>query len=428
MTAEILSTGDEIRTGTLVDTNTAYIAEKLEETGIEVTRHLSVGDDIQILVSVLLEISARSDIAVVTGGLGPTTDDLTAEAAAKAAGKKLALNESALSDIRALFEKSGRPMSPSNEKQAMFPEGAECLKNPLGTAPGFSIKIGKCTFFFVPGVPFEMKRMLADHVIPAVQKMQGKDKFLNITRTIRTFGLGESIVGERVAGITKEFGEIKLGLRASFPETHVKLYIRGNDENKMRAVLDNAVKWAVEKIGGYIFSIDETPIEEIIGRLLKEKHATLSIAESCTGGLIADIITNVPGSSDYFLFSGITYSNQAKIDILGVKPKTLEKYGAVSEETVHEMAEGVRKITGSNYGLATSGIAGPDGGTENKPVGTVCIGLAGPASTIARKYKPPFRRFNSSYGSRLMNKKWFAMRALEILRRELAGIQEHNES
>ncbi len=423
MKAEILATGDEIRSGALVDSNSAYIADKLEESGIEVMRHHSIGDDTALMTDVLLEISYRSDIAVVTGGLGPTTDDVTSEAAARAAGVKLVLNESALEDIRSLFKKIGRPMSPSNEKQAKFPAGAEWLKNPVGTAPGFSIKIGRCIFYFVPGVPFEMQRMIADHVMPSIIQIQGGTTQHSLVRTISTFGLGESVVGEKIASVTQEFKEVKLGLRASFPEIQIKLYIRGEDENYLKKKLDEAAGWVIKRMDDYVFSSDGRPMEEVVGDLLKSKSGTLALAESCTGGLAADLITSIPGSSDYFLFSGVTYSNESKIRVLGVKTETLNRYGAVSEETAREMAEGARRIANATYGLATSGIAGPAGGTDDKPVGTVCIGLATQKKSTAKKWITPFSRLGSSYGTRLANKRLFAMMALETLRREIMGIK-----
>jgi nicotinamide-nucleotide amidase len=419
MIAEILSTGDEIRSGALVDSNTAYIADKLEENGIEVTRHSSCGDDMSVMIDILREISLRADVAVVTGGLGPTTDDITTEAAAKAARVKLTLDKQSLEDIHAMFKKFGRPMSPSNEKQAMFPEGAIILKNPSGTAPGFSLKIGRCTLFFAPGVPFEMKKMLSDYIIPSIIKLQGDTRSHSIVKTISTFGLGESIVGEKVADIVKEFKDIKLGLRATFPEIHVKLYIRGEDESKLHYILDQATKWVSERLGPIVISTDGSPMEKAVGELLKSKGATLAIAESCTGGLIADLITSEPGSSDYFLFSGVTYSNEAKIRVLGVNPETIKQHGAVSEETVREMAEGARRVAGATYAIATSGIAGPDGGTDEKPVGTVCIGLATSKASTSKRWTSPYGKLNSSYGSRDRNKRWFAMMALEMLRREL---------
>jgi nicotinamide-nucleotide amidase len=422
MKAEIFSTGDEIRTGALVDSNTAYIAEKLEENGIEVVRHISCGDNMSVITDILLEISGRADIAVVTGGLGPTTDDITAEAAAKAAGVKLILDNEALEDIRAMFQKFNRPMSKSNEKQALFPEGSAVLKNPAGTAPGFSLKIGQCTFFFMPGVPFEMKIMLSDHVLPSIIKLQGGTRKYSIIKTISTFGLGESIVGEKVAEIVNEFKDVKLGLRATFPEIHVKLYLRGDDEKKLQIILDKAMAWILDRLGQNVISTDGHPMEKVIGELLKSKNATLAVAESCTGGLIADLITTIPGSSDYFLFSGVTYSNETKTSVLGVNPETIKQYGAVSEETAREMAEGARRVSGATYAIATSGIAGPDGGTSEKPVGTVCVGLATPQTSVAKRWTSPYGNLKASYGSRERNKRWFAIMALEMLRRELIGI------
>ena len=321
-----------------------------------------------------------------------------------------------------MFRKYGREMSKSNEKQAMFPEGATILRNPVGTAPGFSLKIGCCVFFFLPGVPFEMKKMLSDHVIPALADLQGGTRAYSIVRTITTFGLGESVVGEKVADIVNVFKDIKLGLRATFPEIHVKLYVRGVDEKILQQLLDEAVKWVTDRIGRNVISTDGSSMEKVVGDLLRSKGATFAVAESCTGGLIGDLITNVPGSSDYFLFSGVTYSNESKIRVLGVKQETLNKYGAVSEETVREMAEGARSISGATYAIATSGIAGPDGGTEEKPVGTVCIGLAAPQKTLAKRLSTPFGKYATGYGSRERNKHRFAVMALDMLRRELLGI------
>ena len=223
MIAEILVTGQEILSGAVIDSNSDRIAQALEKIGLEVIRHSCVGDDMETLVSIIKEIGQRADVAVVTGGLGPTTDDITAEAAAKAAGVELILNRSALSDIENLFKAKKRPMSRSNKKQAMLPRGSEYLHNPVGTAPGFLLKIGRCLFFFIPGVPFEMRRMLSDVVLRQIDKLQGRSGEVNLVMTIATFGLTEAIIGERLAGITTEIPGIKLGIRAKFPEIQVKL-------------------------------------------------------------------------------------------------------------------------------------------------------------------------------------------------------------
>ncbi len=420
MITEILSTGDEIRSGALVDTNSAYIAEKLEEAGLEVVRHSCVGDDFDSLRDILREIGGRADVAVVTGGLGPTTDDLTSEAAAKAVGANLVLDDAALRSVEDFFKKRNYPKSRSNEKQAMLPEGAECIYNPVGTAPGFILKIDRCLFFFMPGVPFEMRRMLSDSVMPRIESLHGDNKRFSIVKTISTFGLPESVTGERLAGVMEEFPGIKLGLRAKFPEIQVKLYASGRDENALGSMVEKATEWVLQKMGKRVFSVDGSSMKAAVGELLRKKGDTLAVAESCTGGLISHWLTDVSGSSDYFLFSGVTYSDEAKMKVLGVSPDTLAAYGAVHEETAMEMADGARRVSGAAYGLSTSGIAGPTGGTDEKPVGTVCIGLATPEGVRGR-------RFHFSFGRRAMNKTIFAMTALDMLRRELLGSPEEFE-
>ncbi len=415
MIGEILATGDELRSGSLIDSNSAYISQKLEESGLEVTRHSCVGDDLVNLKNIIKEIGGRADIAIITGGLGPTTDDLSAEAAALAAGDKLVIFEDALKTIESFFSRAGREMPASNKKQALLPKSAEVILNPVGTAPGFILKIGKCVFFFLPGVPFEMKKMLCDQVLVRIHKLLGNDRQYCLDKTISTFGLPESTVGEKVALVEKKFPGIKLGLRANFPEIQVKLYAKGASENGLMDLLNPAAKWVKEQLGKHIFSMDGYSLEVVIGQLLREQKASLGIAESCTGGLIANRITNVAGSSDYFMFSGVTYSNNAKIKVLGVLPATIEKFGAVAKETVKEMAKGVKDICNATYGLATTGIAGPSGGSPEKPVGTIWVGLAGPQKIITRQ-------FNFSFGKRLMNKKIFASAALDLLRRELQGV------
>ncbi|MBU0986965.1 MAG: competence/damage-inducible protein A [Proteobacteria bacterium] len=412
MIAEILATGHEILTGALIDSNSAHIARALEEAGLEVVRHTCVGDDMDSLVVAIREIGSRADIAVVTGGLGPTSDDITAAAAAQAAGKELVLDDTALNWVEDAFRARKRFMSPSNKKQALLPNGAESLFNPVGTAPGFLITIGKCTFFFLPGVPFEMERMLAETVVPRIEKLQGADRQVSRVKNIATFGLTEAAIGERLAGLTEKFPNIRLGIRAKFPEIQVKLYGRGEDEEDLCFCMENAFQWVLSKIGNRVFSVDGRSMEALVGDFLRRKKATLAVAESCTAGLISHLLTNVPGSSDYFLFGGITYSNDAKIKVLGISSEALQRYGAVHEEIVKAMAAGARRVGAATYGLATSGIAGPDGGTVDKPVGTVCVGLAVEGRTEGYRFYFPF-------GNRLMKKKIFAMSALDVLRREL---------
>lgn len=412
MIAEILSTGDEIRSGSLIDSNSAYIAQMLEAAGVMVQRHHSAGDDDPVLTDMIQDIASRADIAIVTGGLGPTSDDITAETAAKAGGVRLVLNSEAQTQVERFFQRIGRTMTASNAKQAYFPEGAGMIENPIGSAPGFYQRIGKCLLFFLPGVPGEMRKMMKESVLPAIKKMQGDDVQESIIHTLSTFGLTESATGEKLSAFPTVFPDVKLGFRAKFPEIQVKFYLHGPDRHALEEKIALATEWVKHRLGDALFSQTGETMEAVLGRLLTARRTTLAIAESCTGGLISHLMTNVPGSSNYLLYSAVTYANSAKIKILGVSPDTLNQYGAVSEQTVSEMATGVRSAAGSDYGLATSGIAGPDGGSEDKPVGTVWIGLATSTGVAARRFV--FRFKNRDY-----NKQIFAMTAMDMLRREL---------
>lgn len=412
MIADIIATGDEIRTGALVDSNSAYIAEKLEEAGIVVSRHICVGDDLKELRNVLRETARRAGIAVVTGGLGPTVDDLTAQAAAEAKGVALRFNQKALETVEAFFKKRNFPMSTKNRKQAFLPEKSLCIDNPVGTAPGFEMQIENCVFFFMPGVPYEMKRMLEKEVLPSIKRVRG-GKYLHArVKTICSFGFPESVVDEKLSNITDEFPDINLGLRASFPVIQVKLYGRDKNRQKLETMLAEAGKRVCDILGESVFSDEGESMEQVLGKLLAGKKATVAIAESCTGGLISSLLTDVPGSSDYFLFSGVTYSNEAKEKVLGVPHGVLVQYGAVHEETVKQMARGAQKVSGADYAIATSGIAGPEGGSDEKPVGTLCVGLATPNDAWGYRYNFPFR-------DRAQNKKLFAITAMNKLRKTL---------
>ena len=419
MQAEILSTGDEVLNGAVIDSNAAHIARKLLQAGIPVVRHITVGDDMDRLVAALDDIGKRSQVAVVTGGLGPTLDDLTAAAAARAAGVELAENGAALGYIEDFFSQYFRKMTVSDRKQALLPASAEPIVNPAGTAPGFRMRIGQCTCFFLPGVPMEMKRMMAESVLPAITSSfrAGDGPRHHQEKLLSLFGLPEATVNERIAGLADGFGEVKLGMIARFPVIDVKLTAFGPDAAILEDSIEKAAGQVTGILGNWIFSTRQEPMEAVVGELLREKGATVTLAESCTGGLIAHRLTDVPGSSDYFLFSAVTYANAAKEGILGVSPETLAAHGAVSEPTVREMAKGARRIAGADYGLSTSGIAGPTGGTAEKPVGTVCIGVAGPDRTISRRIGFPFR-------NRSANKEIFAQTALDMLRRELSGLDQ----
>lgn len=414
MIAEIISTGDEVLSGAVVDSNAAWIARRLYETGIAVGRHVCVGDDFEHLADVLCKAGRRTDISVVTGGLGPTVDDITARAAALAAGVDLKANPAAMAYIEEFFRRFDRPLSDSDARQAVLPETAEPILNSVGTAPGFTLTIGKCRFFFLPGVPFEMRKMMKDYVIPFLENeaWQGGTRGFYREKRISLFGLPEAHVNERLADLTDMIGGVKLGMLAEFPVIHVKVSAFGQDLQEIDAMLEPAADLIRKRVEKFVFSESGQSMEEVVGQLLKQRSATLALAESCTGGLIASRITNVAGSSDYFLCSAVTYSNEAKIRMLGVLPHTLETHGAVSKQTALEMARGARRMAGADYALAVSGIAGPGGGTDEKPVGTVCIGFAGPDESFAEQHCFPF-------DNRLANKKIFAEAALNRLRKTL---------
>ncbi len=412
MIAEILSTGDEICSGAVIDSNSAHIAEKLAELDIEIGRHICVGDDLEALAGVLREIAGRADIAVITGGLGPTKDDLSAEAAAKAAGAGLVKSRRAEEYIGEFFSKYGMSPSGSDCKQALLPEGAEPIKNDKGTAPGFCLNIGKCRFYFMPGIPLEMTAMLSDRVVPDIKKnLQAPDVYKRM-RMLSVFGVPEAKVNDRLAEISGSFSNIRYGLLARFPVIYIKLIAGGPDPDRLDLDLERAVSWTMEKLGDRVFSTRGNTMEFEVAQLLTEQDASVAAAESCTGGLVAHMLTNVPGSSDYFLFSAVVYSNESKKSVLGVPGEIIEKYGAVHEETARLMAEGVRRASGADYAVSTSGIAGPAGGSDEKPVGTVCIGLAGPNGSFGRRLRSPFRE-------RISNKQMFAVMALNVLRKEL---------
>ncbi len=413
MIAEILSTGDEVLLGDILDTNSRFLCEKLKEMGVLVRQITAVGDQVTDISFALKKIAQRSDICLVTGGLGPTQDDITALASANAAEEKLLLNPKALASMEIYFAKRGFKVTRDNRKQAMLPESAGVLNNDQGTAPGFFMSIGHCDFFFMPGVPSEMKSMFKAQVRPRVMKIHGFIHEIPIER-LTVFGLPESRVGSLLKGFETKFPGIRLGFRAKFPLIEVKIVFPLADvpgENTGEQ-MQKAREWVVQRLGNKVVSLKGKNLQEEVGEILRQKKQTLAIAESCTGGLISNFVTDVPGSSDYFFFSAITYSNQAKVNILDVNIKTLETHGAVHEQTALEMARGAKNAGRADWAISTTGIAGPGGGTEDKPVGTVCIGIVGPGFEKTRQYT-----FN--FGNRAKNKEMFAAAALEALRRQL---------
>lgn len=416
MMAHILSTGDEVLLGDIVDTNSAFLCTALKELGIEVQKITAVGDELDTLASNITEISLQADLCLVTGGLGPTRDDLTALACSKASGQELEMNMAALASMKSYFEKRGFQFTKDNEKQALLPLTSHMLTNHNGTAPGFYMKINQCLFFFMPGVPSEMKLMFEKEIKKVLATEFNLNEEIQIER-LTVFGLPESKVGALLNGFEVKFPGMRLGFRADFPVIEVKIILSVSLQNRQTAGPDMAAakQWVMEQLGNKVVSDQGLTLAQEVGRLLTRQKKTLAIAESCTGGLIANLVTDVAGSSDYFLFSGITYSNEAKMNILNVQKKTILEHGAVHEQTALEMAQGARLKAGADFAVSTTGIAGPGGGTDDKPVGMVCIGLAGPSVSMAKTY-----RF--SFEDRGKNKKMFAMTALERLRRHLVSL------
>lgn len=413
MTAEILSTGDEVLLGDLVDTNSAFLCDRLKQMGIRVSQITVKGDDVDAVCDAVQAISRRTTLCLVTGGLGPTQDDVTALACAKALGESLVLNPSALASMKTYFDRRGFELTPDNEKQAWLPASATVLENTHGTAPGFAFQLNQCWFFCMPGVPSEMKQMMETLVVPQIQTIQGTRTRLLIRR-LTVFGLHESKVGALLASFNDQFPGIRLGFRASFPTIEVKLVCdAGMDQKADETVLARAGQWVAQQLGSKVVSDTGLSLEAEVGKLLAQQGQTLAVAESCTGGLISHLITQVPGSSDYFLLSAVTYANAAKIRVLGVRPDTLETFGAVHETTALEMAAGARRVAGSDWAVSTTGIAGPGGGPTSKKVGTVCIGVTGPGGVAVS------RKFEFKFDDRDKNKKIFAAMALELLRRYL---------
>ena len=413
--AAILSTGDEITTGKVVDTNANHIADKLIEAGLDVATIVTVGDVAERIVWAWRQAMTQADVVISTGGIGPTADDLTTELVAQVAGVGLTFSQEVADDIRKLFASLGRTMPENNLKQARFPEGATIIPNHLGTAPGYRLALdtgqGRKHLIVLPGVPREMKPMLAESVLPWIAEERG-GAAVYVTRTFQTFGISESGLDELVAGVVAD-DEGKLAFRANFPQISVRVTVHGRaDEVEARA--DDLAQRLREKIGAYVYGEGDVTMEGVVGRLLKEQGKSVAFAEACSGGLVSHRLTNVPGSSAYFPGTLIAYSNRAKTDLLGVAPATLERYGAVSEETVREMASGVRDRFGSDIGVAVTGVAGPDGGTKETPVGTACLALATGETLVSKRY--------TLWGNREWIKTLTSQLSLDWVRRALLGI------
>ena len=373
----IISTGDEVVEGRTVDTNASFIADRLAGIGCDVVCKLTVGDYPDRLLWAWQQAIALGDVVISTGGLGPTADDRTTEAVAEVSGLGLVMNEAEAEKIRGFFKLMDRPMPENNLRQALLPEGAEVVENRLGTAPGYRVSVrhgnDAAVVIVLPGVPREMIAMVDNGVIPWFVGRRSEGDVVR-SRTFQTFGMSESGLDEALCDLVPE-EEGRVAFRASFPQIAVRLTVAGAPDDVDQRLLFYGDQIA-ERIGGALYAEGELSMEGEVGRLLAEHGKTLTTAESCTGGLIGSRITDVPGSSNYYRSGIVAYSNQGKKDFLGVSSTTLKMFGAVSEEVASEMAMGAREKTGADIAIATTGIAGPGGGTEEKPVGTVAVAIA----------------------------------------------------
>jgi nicotinamide-nucleotide amidase len=409
-TAVILSTGDELTTGKAVDTNSAFIADQLFTVGVKVAAVLKVGDDREKLLWALHQGSELGDVVIGTGGLGPTADDLTTELVAEFLGKKLITNQSVADALKKRFE-ARAIATPNNLKQACFPEDAIIIPNPVGTAPGFRITVrqGK-NLIWLSGVPQEMIAMFNETVMPWITMERGKDSEI-FSCTFKIHGLTESKLDDLVKPV--DLGpQDKLSFRAHYPDLTLRLTASGGKGQEKDFV--ERCKQIRRILGTYIYAEGDVALEEKVGQLLVEKNQTLALAESCTGGLISHRITRIAGSSAYYYGGAVTYSNEAKVKFLGVKPATLEKYGAVSEQTALEMSRGIREKTGASVGLSVTGIAGPSGGTPEKPVGTVWISLARQNNHEARQFQFYGERERILLGTSQVALNWLRLTLLDL--------------
>jgi nicotinamide-nucleotide amidase len=387
LTAEIIAIGSELLAPDRADTNSLWLTEKLNSIGIEVKLKTIVGDDDARLGEAIKDAVRRSRVVITTGGLGPTEDDITRKVAARALGRRLLLDEKVLDWIRARFESFGRKMPERNSRQAMVIDGSEVLDNPNGTAPGLFIEHDNTSIALLPGPPREMHPMFENFVLPRLAEKSGSLRV--VRRVLRVAGMGESALDELIAPVYLRYENPQTSILFNRTEVEIQLTANGRTDQEAEALLDRVSEQLEGVLGKAIFSFAGETMEEVVGLKLAVGRYSLAVAESCTGGLIAQRLTALPGASKYFIEGVISYSNESKTRTLGVEPMLLLEHGAVSAPVAEAMAEGVRSRAGTDFGLSVTGIAGPDGGSEEKPVGLVYIALADDAHTEHRKLKLP---------------------------------------
>lgn len=384
MNAEIIAIGSELLTPDRVDTNSLWLTEQLNAIGVDVRLKTVVGDDELRLEEAVRDAIKRSEVVIATGGLGPTEDDITRKVFARVLGRQLVLDDAILEDIREKFRRIGATMTPNNERQALVLRDAEVLSNPKGTAPGLLMQHRSCTIVLLPGPPREMKPMFAELVAPRLERASRGVRIRK--RTLRTSGLGESALDQRIAPIYARYSNPTTTVLSAPGEVEIRLTARADTISAADALLDDLAEQIEDALYPAVFSHEGEPLEFAVARGLAVKRYTIATAESCTGGLVAKRLTDVPGSSEYFLEGVVSYSNASKTNELGVPAELIESVGAVSAEVAEAMARGIKQRAGSTIGLSVTGIAGPDGGTEEKPVGLVFIALADDVQVEAKQF------------------------------------------
>lgn len=412
MSVALLSIGTELIRGEIVNTNASWLAAELTAAGFNVCAAETAPDDVDVIANIIKRLAAGHRLVIATGGLGPTTDDLTATAAARAAGASLVRDESALLAIRRRVESRGKVMNPGLEKQADVPAGAETLPNANGTAPGFSVQLGDSTAFFLPGVPREMRRMFTEQVLPRVRPAAPNNSF---QVRLRTYGMGESAIGQALGGIESAHPGVTLGYRVNFPEVDVKIHARAASQALARDLALAASADVKARLGNVLYGEGDETFPEIVGRAVRSRGWRLALAESCTGGLIAHLLTTRP-ASDYLVGGAITYATSAQSRLLGVSEDTLRGHGAVSAEVAAEMAESARRLCECDVGLGIAGTFAPTAARGDTPSGLVFWAVAHPGGTMVRD-----RVFN---GDRDEVQLASAYAGLDLLRRVAAGLPD----
>lgn len=389
--ASIITIGDELLIGQTIDTNSAWMAQELNKIGVWVKRRVAVGDSREGIWQSLDEELKHSDIVLLTGGLGPTADDITKPLLCDYFGGKMVVNEQVLEHVKNIFRRLKRPLLERNLKQAEVPDVCEVLMNERGTAPGMLFRRQKKIIVSMPGVPHEMKGLMSKKVVPLLLKEFNMPVILH--RTLLTAGVGESFIAEKIQLWEEALpGHIKLAYLPNYGMVRLRLTTQGTDEKPLQAEIDHLFKELQELVQEWLVADKDEPLEKALGDLLLARNKTIATAESCSGGYIAHLLTSVPGSSSYFKGTVVAYSYDAKETILGVEHSTLENKGAVSEETITEMFNGLMRVTTADYGIATSGIMGPGGGTEDKPVGTVWVAVGSRETMVAKRFNFRFDR------------------------------------